>query len=182
MRRCTRPRTRRRASLPMKPRNRCRQGSPARLFRPLAAQARIQGNVILEVWIDETGKTRNIRLVRGHPMLATAAIEAVAKWTYQPLNVDGKPATVKTFVMVTFVGSPLSHDADDLAEMKFQNDFWTSQESAEDAIAKGDFSHAEEQLNQDKDLVSAGKGMQHLQERWQWDDFDGTASRGAEKV
>jgi TonB family protein len=142
--------------------------APRPAYPPLAEQARIQGNVILEVWIDETGKTRNIRLVRGHPMLATAAIDAVAKWTYQPFNVDGKPATVKTFVMVTFVGSPLSHDADDLAEMKFQNDFWTSEESAEDAIAKGDFSHAEEQLNHDKDLLSADKGMQHIQERWQW--------------
>ncbi len=142
--------------------------APKPAYPPLAQQARIQGNVILEVWIDETGKTRNIHLVRGHPMLATAAIEAVTKWTYQPFNVDGKPATVKTFAIVTFIGSPLNHDADDLAEMKFQNDFWTSEESAEDAIAKGDFAHAEEQLNRDKDLVSADKGMQHIQERWQW--------------
>jgi TonB family protein len=136
-------------------------------YPPLAEQARIQGNVILEVWIDETGKMKNIRLVRGHPMLATAAIEAVKKWTYQPFNVDGKPATVKTFVMVRF-GSPLNHDADDRAEMKFQDDFWTSQESAEDAIAKGDFARAEEQLNHDKDLVSANRDMQHIHERWQW--------------
>lgn len=100
-------------------------------------------------------------------MLAPAAIEAVKRWTYQPFNVDGKPATVKTFVMVTF-GSPLNQDADDRAEMKFQDDFWTSQESAEDAIVKGDLSRAEEPLNHDKDLVSADKGMQHIQERWQW--------------
>jgi TonB family protein len=135
-------------------------------YPPLAEQARIQGNVILEVWIDETGKTLNIRLVRGHPMLAPAAIEAVRKWKYQPFNLDGKPAIVKTFVMVTF-GRPF-HDADDRAEMKFQNDFWTSEDSAEDAMAKGDLSHAEEQLNRGKDLVSADKGMLHIQERWQW--------------
>ena len=136
-------------------------------YPPLAEQARIQGNVILEVWIDETGKTLNIGLVRGHPMLAPAAIEAVRKWKYQPFNVDGKPATVKTFVIVTF-GRPLNQDAGDRAEMKFQNDFWSSEESAEDAIAKGDLSYAEEQLNRDKDLLSPDKGMQHIQERWQW--------------
>jgi TonB family protein len=142
--------------------------APKPAYPPLAQQARIQGNVMLEVWIDETGKTFNIALVRGHPMLVPAAIEAVKKWTYQPFNVDGKPATVKTFVMVTFVGSPLSHDADDLAEMKFQNDFRTSEESAKDAIAKEDLAHAEEQLNREKDLFSADKGMQHIEERWQW--------------
>jgi len=142
--------------------------APKPAYPPLAEQARIQGNVILEVWIDETGKTTNISLVRGHPMLVSAAIEAVRKWTYQPFTVDGKPATVKTFVMVSFVGSPLKHDADDRAEMNFQYDFLTSEESAEDAIAKGDFSHAEEQLNRNKDLLSADKGMQHIQERWQW--------------
>jgi len=146
--------------------------APQPAYPPLAEQARIQGNVILEVWIDETGKTLNIRLVRGHPMLVTAAIEAVRNWKYQPFNVDGKPVAVKTFVMVTF-GSPLNHDAEDRAEMKFQYDFLTSEESAEDAIAKGDFSHAEEQLNHEKDLVaanlvSANKDMQHIQERWQW--------------
>jgi len=142
--------------------------APQPAYPPLAQQARIQGNVILEVWIDETGKTRNISLARGHPMLVPAAIEAVTQWRYQPFNVEGKPAAVKTFVLVTFIGSPLKHDADDLAEMKFQNDFFTSEESAEDAIAKGDFAHAEEQLNHEKDLVSANKGMQHIQERWQW--------------
>jgi TonB family protein len=135
-------------------------------YPPLAQQARIQGNVILEVWINETGKTTNISLVHGHPMLVPAAIEAVKKWIYQPFNVDGKPATVKTFVMVRF-GSP-AHEAEDRAEMKFQDGFFTSQESAQDAIAKGDFAHAEEQLNREKDLVSADKGMQHIQERWQW--------------
>jgi tetratricopeptide (TPR) repeat protein len=91
----------------------------------------------------------------------------VKKWTYQPFNVDSKPATVKTFVMVSS-GSPANHDADDRAEMKFQDASWTSEESAEDAIAKADFSHAEEQLNRDKDLVSADKDMRHIQERWQW--------------
>jgi len=136
-------------------------------YPPLAQQARIQGNVILEVWINEAGKTLNISLVGGHPMLASAAIEAVRKWKYQPFTVDGKPAMVKTFVMVNF-GGPSNHEADDRAELKFQDDFWTSDESAEHAIAKGDFSHAEERLKRDKDLVSADKGMQHIQERWQW--------------
>jgi TonB family protein len=141
--------------------------APAPGYPTLAEQARIRGNVILEVWIDETGKTGNIRLVRGHPMLAPAAILAVKEWRYQPFNVDGKAATVKTFVMVN-VGGPSNQEADDRAEMKFQDDFWTSEESAEDSIAKGDFSHAEERLNHDKDLVSADKGTSHIQERWQW--------------
>jgi TonB family protein len=142
--------------------------APKPPYPPLAEQARIQGNVILEVSIGETGAVGSIRLVRGHPLLAPAAIEAVKKWTYQPFNVDGKRAAVKTFVTVTFVGSPSNPNAEDRAEMKFQNDFWTSEESAEDAIAKGDFSRAEESLNRGKDLVSSDKGAQHIPERFQW--------------
>jgi TonB family protein len=141
--------------------------SPKPTYPPLAEQARIQGNVIFEIRIDESGKTAVIRLFRGHPMLAPAAIDAVKKWTYQPFEVNGNPTAVKTFVMVTF-GNPSKDDADDRAVMAFENDFWTSEESAEDAIANGNFSRAEEQLNRDKTLLSAEKDSSYMRERSQW--------------
>jgi len=100
-------------------------------------------------------------------MLVTAAIEAVKNWTYQPFVVDGKPTTVQTFVMVA-VGNPPKPDAVDRAEMKFQNDFWTSEDSAEDALAKGDLSRAQAELSLNKDLGSTDKDLQHIPERWQW--------------
>jgi TonB family protein len=141
--------------------------SPKPVYPPLAEQARIQGNVIFEIRIDESGKTTIIRLFRGHPMLAPAAIDAVKKWTYQPFEVNGSPTAVKTFVMVTF-GNPSKDGADDRATIAFENDFWTSEESAEDAIANGNFSRAEEQLNHDKTLLSAEKDSYYIRERSQW--------------
>jgi TonB family protein len=141
--------------------------SPKPAYPPLAQQARIEGSVILEVSIDETGAVRNIKLVRGHPMLAAPAIEAMKKWTYQPFDVDGKPAIVKTFVAVTFVGGP-NPDADDRAEINFQDGFWRSEDSAEVALAKGDVAFAEQDLNKETELLSSDKDQRHLAERWQW--------------
>jgi hypothetical protein len=102
---------------------------PSPEYPPLAAQARIQGNIILHVTIDESGAASVSRYVTGHPMLAPSAI-SVNKWKYRPFEVDGKPATVVTLVMVTF-GKPANHDAEDRAEMSFQDNFWTAEEAAQ---------------------------------------------------
>jgi len=141
--------------------------SPDPPYPPLAAATRIQGNVILELRIDESGAPTVSRLVSGHPMLAPAAIEAVKQWKYKPFVLDGKPTVAKTLVMVTF-GQPANHGAADSAEMVFQNNFWTSEEAAEAAMSKGDFPHAEEHLSHAGGLVSSDKEMRHIEERWQW--------------
>jgi outer membrane biosynthesis protein TonB len=52
-------------------------------YPPMAEVARIQGNIILEVRIDESGAASVRRLVTGHPMLAPAAIESVNRWKYR---------------------------------------------------------------------------------------------------
>ena len=99
-------------------------------YPSLAEVARIQGNIILEVSIDESGAASVLRLVTGHPMLAPAAIESANRWKYQPFEVDGKPATVVTLVMVTFGNPGKENDAAARAEMHFQDSFWTLEESA----------------------------------------------------
>jgi TonB family protein len=142
--------------------------APRPTYPPLAQEARIQGNVILEIRIDESGTASVRRLISGHPMLAPAAIAAVNRWKYQPFEVDGKPAIVNTVVLVPF-GNASYYAAEGRAEMAFQNDFWTTEESAETALAKGDYARSEEQLNKAKDLVSPdSKDTRHIQERWQW--------------
>jgi TonB family protein len=104
-------------------------------YPPLAEQARIQGNVILEVPIYESGTVSAIRLVSGHPLLAQAALEDVKKWKFRPFELDGKPVTALTFVMVTF-GSPADHGAADRAEMLFQDKFWTALELGQADLGK----------------------------------------------
>jgi protein TonB len=46
-------------------------------YPPLARQARIQGDVILQAEISKEGAIENLRVISGHPMLAPAAIDAV---------------------------------------------------------------------------------------------------------
>ena len=49
-------------------------------YPPIAQQAHIQGIVILTAVIDKDGIIQRLQLVSGHPMLATAAIDAVKQW------------------------------------------------------------------------------------------------------
>lgn len=141
--------------------------APKPKYPERAEEARIQGNVILEIRIDESGGTSVQRLASGHPMLVPAAVDAVNRWKYQPFEVNGKPAIVNTIVLVPF-GDVAYYAAAGRTEMAFQNDFWTAEESAETALAVGDFAHADGQLNRARDLVSQDKDLRHNQERWQW--------------
>jgi tetratricopeptide (TPR) repeat protein len=101
-------------------------------------------------------------------MLVPAAISAVSRWKYQPFEVEGKPAAIRTLVLIPF-GNAGSHTAEDRAEIAFQNNFWTAEDSAEAALTKGDYARTQEQLDKARDLVSPDtKETRHTRERWQW--------------
>jgi TonB family protein len=136
-------------------------------YPPMAEAARIQGNIILEVSIDESGAASVRRIVTGHPMLAPAAIESVNRWRYQPFEVDGKPTKVVTLVMVTFGQPWWQNEAADRAEMLFQDNFWTAEESAQAALDKGDYAGAQQQLNKERDALAKRSDSSHELERWQ---------------
>src|SRR4249919_249421 len=46
-------------------------------------------NVILQIEISDSGDVTSIKAVSGHPILLTAAIDAVRKWHYAPFLVEG---------------------------------------------------------------------------------------------
>jgi periplasmic protein TonB len=71
-------------------------------YPPLARQARIQGQVLLQAEISKSGDIENLRLISGHPMLAPAAIEAVKQWKYRPYILNGEPVEVETQITVIF--------------------------------------------------------------------------------
>jgi TonB family protein len=69
------------------------------------AEARAQGaegTVVLKAVIDETGKVSGLRLVEGNAALASAAIQAVKRWSYRPYVRDGKSQPFQTVVIVDF--------------------------------------------------------------------------------
>lgn len=145
-------------------------------YPPLAAVSRIQGNVILEITVSESGAVSVDHVVRGHPLLVDAAIDAIRRCKFRPFDVDGKPAAIRTFVAVRF-GHPAS-DAEDAAELVFQHNFSV----AADALGNGDLLLAEQMLNQARDLLAVdSSGMYHLAEQGQWFREEGNLRRAQQK-
>jgi protein TonB len=72
------------------------------IYPPIAVAARIEGTVILEATIDETGTVVNVRVLRSIPLLDEAAIEAVLDWSYEPTLLNGSPVPILMSVSVTF--------------------------------------------------------------------------------
>jgi len=72
------------------------------MYPPIAQQAHIQGIVTLTAVIDKDGIIQRLQLVSGHPLLATAAIDAVKQWRYKPYLLNGQPVEAETTVTVTF--------------------------------------------------------------------------------
>ncbi len=69
----------------------------------LARQARIQGTVRYNATISTDGSVSNLTLVSGHPLLVPAATEAVRRYRYRPVLLNGQPVEVITEIQVGFV-------------------------------------------------------------------------------
>ena len=72
------------------------------LYPPLARAARIQGSVELQAVISKDGHVEKLQVLRGHPMLVKAAVDAVQQWRYRPYILNGEPVEVETHVTVNF--------------------------------------------------------------------------------
>lgn len=74
----------------------------APLYPDLALRAGIEGVVIVEATIDEHGRVRDAKVLRGVPVLDAAALDAVRQWVYTPTLLDGVPTPVIMTVTVRF--------------------------------------------------------------------------------
>lgn len=68
----------------------------------LANYALVQGTVQVEITVTETGAVRGAKVIRGHPLLADAALKSVHKWTFRkaehPNNSTDTNSTTLTYV------------------------------------------------------------------------------------
>jgi periplasmic protein TonB len=71
-------------------------------YPPDARLAHIQGVVELRVIVGEDGRVHALHIIKGHPMLATAAYNAVRQWEFKPYVENGKTLPVDTKETVTF--------------------------------------------------------------------------------
>jgi TonB family protein len=67
-----------------------------------ARAAGIEGNVVLEITVGEDGHVQSADPSEGHPLLVTAAADAVKQWVYRPTLLNGQPVSVITSVTVPF--------------------------------------------------------------------------------
>lgn len=72
------------------------------VYPALAKAARVEGTVEFTATISREGNIENLTLVRGHPLLVTAARDAVAQWRYRPTLLNGEPVEVVTDIIVNF--------------------------------------------------------------------------------
>jgi len=74
------------------------------LYPEEARRAGVEGTVQLEIWLDERGRVRKIRVLRspGHG-LDRAAVKAAALAVFRPGEIDGKPVPVKITIPYRFV-------------------------------------------------------------------------------
>jgi TonB family protein len=80
----------------------------APVYPPLAKQARIQGEVVLEAVISREGDVTNLRVVSGHPLLVDAALTAARQWKYRPTLLNGQPVEVVSQITVPFKLEPMN--------------------------------------------------------------------------
>jgi protein TonB len=71
-------------------------------YPALARSARVQGVVEFTAVISKQGTIENLQLMRGHPLLVTAAREAILQWRYRPTMLNGEPVEVITNILVNF--------------------------------------------------------------------------------
>lgn len=68
----------------------------------LAVQARIEGTVKLHAVISPQGSIEKLRVLSGHPLLVSAAVQAVKQWRYRPTMLGQVAVPVETQVDVIF--------------------------------------------------------------------------------
>lgn len=71
-------------------------------YPPLAQAGRIEGIVIIQATIGVDGRVTDTNVLRGHPLLDAAALDAVRQWEFTPTLLNGVPTAVIMNVTVTF--------------------------------------------------------------------------------
>lgn len=72
------------------------------VYPVLAREARIHGDVVIDSVIDERGQVTQMKVVSGHPLLVSAAFDAVRQWRYEPTRLNGVPVAIEMEITVHF--------------------------------------------------------------------------------
>jgi protein TonB len=76
--------------------------SPQPAYPKIAQAARVSGDVVLTAIISRQGEIEHLTVLSGHPLLVSAAIQAVEQWRYRPFLLNDQPIEVETTITVSF--------------------------------------------------------------------------------
>ncbi len=66
----------------------------------------LAGSVSLQFVITNQGTVRDVKIIKGNPVLAKAALQAVQMWRYNPGRVNGSPIETEGSAIITFNPEP----------------------------------------------------------------------------
>jgi len=62
----------------------------------------IRGTVLLSLAVDEKGRTSDITVVSGHPLLVPITVEAVKRLHFRPYHMNGEAVSIQGYVSYVF--------------------------------------------------------------------------------
>jgi TonB family protein len=72
------------------------------VYPDAAKGARIQGKVILRIFVNREGAVQHAEVISGHPLLAPSALEAIKEWKYKPYLLNGEPRSFESEAIIIF--------------------------------------------------------------------------------
>jgi TonB family protein len=60
----------------------------APVYPEIARKMKLNGTVRVEVVVSANGSVKETKVIGGHPILVTAAVDAVKKWKFDPANAE----------------------------------------------------------------------------------------------
>jgi general secretion pathway protein A len=67
-----------------------------------AHMEKVQGVVVINALVDETGKVADMRVISGSALLTEAAMNALSVWKYEPARLNGQPVATHIKVSIDF--------------------------------------------------------------------------------
>jgi TonB family protein len=58
------------------------------VYPDIARKMKLNGTVRVEVVVSPNGNVKETKVIGGHPILVTAAVDAVKKWKFDPANAE----------------------------------------------------------------------------------------------
>jgi periplasmic protein TonB len=72
------------------------------VYPPVARDAGIEGDVVIDTTIDKTGRVTSTKVVSGPAVLRGPALDALRQWKYVPSKLNGEPVAVQMTVTIRF--------------------------------------------------------------------------------